>query len=110
MCIITDSNCHKHAAIPIDFNAQYYQKKRQPENDDRLKVLLGDNGIFFTSNIHPHVSIIPNTMPALISDILRIHDYEYISCISGVCMRVPSHPSVLPLKFGILFTQILIPI
>lgn len=97
--VISDVNCHKHALIPIDVEAQFIQKKRQPENDERLRVLLGDNGILQTANIHLHCSTISNVLPANISDILRIHDYSYISEIISKCSKLPISASVLPTQY-----------
>jgi len=93
-----DKNCEKHAAIPLDPQTFSIQRNRQPENNERLRVLLGDAGIFSNANIRPHLKIVNCKAPAIISDILRVHDYSYISDIIYKCEKVPAN--VLPIQYG----------
>ncbi len=88
--MITDYRCIEHADFPQKRNIKEkaFQRSAQPENSDRLSLLVDEQNGLFTKGIEfqkkqkstlwlkDHVS-----ERAKIADILQIHDYNYIQTV-----------------------------
>ena len=85
--VITDHRCIGHADFPHKRNIKekVIQRERQPENSDRLALLIDhQTGLFtcgteFSQKLSSRVLIKPKVDErAKIADILKIHDFNYI--------------------------------
>mmetsp|Transcript_43206 Transcript_43206/g.49678 ORF Transcript_43206/g.49678 Transcript_43206/m.49678 type:complete len:865 (+) Transcript_43206:48-2642(+) len=87
LLIVHDSSMD-HTPLPDDSRAKYKQRSMQPENCDRLRVLIHPPfgillGEYFDKN-----ALWVNDFPAAnMADILRIHDYYYVNKIKAACER-----------------------
>lgn len=89
--IITDKFCLQHAGFQNYANVQerVLQKDSQPENAERLMVLIDSNTGCLTQaqefKQSSRVTIQEVSTSATISDALRIHDYRYIKRVIRKC-------------------------
>lgn len=82
---ITDPRCLEHAPIlkPQIFSKRFEQRESQPENSDRLHILMNsDDGLFTKSTEFSErqngLEVKESSNEAYIADILKVHDFNYI--------------------------------
>lgn len=82
--VITDKICLEHAGFSNYANVKerVMQKDNQPENAERLMVLIDPSkGVLTKSSILNRLAnftLVETSTEAAISDVLRIHDLRYI--------------------------------
>mgnify|MGYP007004897702 CR=1 FL=1 len=85
--VITDHRCIEHADFPYKRNIKekVLQRDKQPENSDRLSLLVDQkiglftNGIEFAYKRKPSFILKQKVDEwAKLADILKIHDFNYI--------------------------------
>jgi len=89
--VITDQYCLQHAGF---FNypnvkERVFQKENQPENAERLMVLIDKaKGVLTkaqTLTNQPNYFLKETSTEAKLADILRIHDFRYIKNVQAKC-------------------------
>lgn len=60
------------------------------ENSDRLLVLCGPHGVLHRPQFENLKWAQGEVKPAVIADILRVHDYEYVKHLQSLCDALPS--------------------
>ncbi len=89
LLIATDENCTLHAPLVPDRNSAERAKqiKEQPENEERLRVLVGTPpyGILLMDDYLETDLWLNNCPAAPVSDILRVHEYVYLKHIVETC-------------------------
>lgn len=81
LLIATDEDCYLHAPLAkYSKDARSKQLLEQPENEERLRCLVGTPplGILNTDDYLESDVWLNSCQPAAISDILRVHEYSYI--------------------------------
>lgn len=81
--MITDPRCLEHAGFDKYHNVarRKSQKEEQPENAERLMVLIdSDHGVLTKNQDFLDDSYLVQTTakPASLADIYRVHDYNYL--------------------------------
>ena len=85
--VITDYRCIEHADFPNKrhIKEKVAQREKQPENSDRLSLLVDSkiglftNGVEFSQKKKPSLILKQGVNEfAKIADILKIHDFNYI--------------------------------
>jgi acetoin utilization deacetylase AcuC-like enzyme/ankyrin repeat protein len=100
--IVTDDLCKFHAAIPESLKTPenlYKQLKTQPENPKRLEIMLDKPFGTLLADEFSELEWIKTVEKANISDILRVHEYSYISQIKTHINKL--NPESFPQKFDI---------
>lgn len=92
--IVTDKTCLQHAGFQNYANVQerVMQKDNQPENAERLMVLIDQNTGALTKarefKKNDRVTIKEVSKAATIADVIRIHDYRYIKRVINKCEQL----------------------
>jgi hypothetical protein len=61
-----------------------------PENVHRLEVLIDDDeGVLRSTVFKDRLEFYPDSQPAPISDIVRVHEWSYIQRVEKVCSKLP---------------------
>ena len=92
--VITDPYCLRHAGFENYANVmeRVKQKDSQPENAERLMVLMDqDKGVLTrdtTITADPRYELKESVVPANIGDVLKVHDYRYIKTVIAKCQAI----------------------
>ena len=93
LLIVTDEDCGQHAPLAKQSkDMRALQLSDQPENEERLKVLVGTPpyGILMMDDYLDNDLWLSGCQAATISDILRVHEYAYVKHLLSSCAAVPS--------------------
>ena len=88
--IITDDVCKLHAALPVSRQTPellYSQQRSQPENPKRLEVMMDKPYGALLGSEFGGIVWVKNVQEAYISDVLRVHEYSYVSSIESAVKR-----------------------
>jgi acetoin utilization deacetylase AcuC-like enzyme len=97
LLIASDEECNAHVPGPTttapEDRARYVRE--QPENDERLKVLIGSppSGILLTDHCLDNDLWLNNCQSAPISDILRVHEYSHVQFLRRTCESLEGEDS-----------------
>lgn len=92
LLIATDDDCNLHAPLcTVSKSTRFLQQQDQPENEDRLKVLVGTPpyGILMSDDNIENDFWLNKCEPASIADILRVHEYSFIKYLKESCNSIP---------------------
>lgn len=93
LLIATDEDCFLHAPLStLSKAARALQYQEQPENEERLRVLVGTppSGILMTDDNIENDLWLNKCEQATIADILRVHEYSFIKFLKQSCDSVPN--------------------
>ncbi len=93
LLIATDEDCALHASLPKTRDARAKQMCEQPENEERLRVLVGSPpyGILLMDEYLETDLWLNSCQAAPAADILRVHEYSYIHNVMESCKN-PTPP------------------
>lgn len=93
--LICHELCGQHLTCPPITRDDMIHSEPPPENVRRLTVLLNeDTGILKCAEFDS-TKWEPEGRRAAITDVLKVHDYNYIQKVSRVCSQLPDHPRAL---------------
>ncbi|ORM41270.1 Type-2 histone deacetylase 2 [Babesia sp. Xinjiang] len=82
--IITHPTCLHHLALPEPTDAPNRRHRlimSYPENPTRLEVIISNENGILRSDTLENVKLLHSPPPATLSDILRVHDWDYIDSL-----------------------------
>lgn len=91
--LITDPRCLEHAGFDKYHNVarRKVQKEEQPENAERLMVLIDSDHGVLTQNqdfLDDSYLVQTNAKPASLGDIYRVHDYNYLMKVQQLSSKL----------------------
>ena len=88
LLVATDEECYAHVPSPTTAGEERVRHFReQPENEERLKVLVGSppSGILLTDHCLENDLWLNSCQSATMSDILRVHEYSHLQFVRRAC-------------------------
>jgi len=101
--IVYHNKCYKHCDFTnYDQITRIKKRNHLVENPDRLNVLFQPPfGVFLSDYFLKNFDFVEQSKPGCLSDIVRIHDYDYVMRIKSMCENLASVGNSKIMKYGI---------